>query len=199
MGHHISAQICLMLNCIQSVKTFCLKHQCLSNKCPPIATVHCLTINNATMHFCNRNIRDKYYRESIDFQQDQQGNLAEMSELRRDHPVVWYPVTKLDQFLAMRQPLFSKVWLLVENKVFEFLWQFLFGWLLYFPTTNSNAVHSSHRQWIQQFGYKWKWTWKNWVALVYYILPTICSGPLCGVWHEHRLLENLQKGEKYFW
>ena len=70
------------------------------------------------------------FRESIDFENDQQQNIAEMSELRRDHPVVWYPVTKLDQFLAQRQSLFSKVWLSVENKCVFFCVNFHLASLL---------------------------------------------------------------------
>ena len=102
------------------------------------------------LDFAGKNLNDEHYdfRESIDFHQDQQRNLSKMLELRRDRPVVWYPVTKLDQFLAAaRQPLFSKVWLSVENKGL-FVFVSISIWFLYFPTTNSNAVHSSHRQWI---------------------------------------------------
>ena len=55
---------------------------------------------------------------------------------------------------AVTQSLFSKVGLSVCFCHFPFR-------LVYFPTTNINTVYSSHRQWIQQFVQRWKWTWKN--------------------------------------
>ena len=55
--------------------------------CLPISTIHRLTINNKIMDSCSTNVTDEHngFRESIDFHQDE-GNLWEMSELRRDRP-----------------------------------------------------------------------------------------------------------------
>ena len=113
----------------------------------PILLLQPAFVQQVLKMFINHFNSTNDFRESIDFENDQQQNLAEMSELRRDHPVVWYPVTKLDQFLAQRQSLFSKVWLSVKNKC-VFVFVPISSWLLYFPTRNIYAVHNSHRQWI---------------------------------------------------
>ena len=171
MGHHLSKKAAwfeiashLQILVLHTIFTFGTNKYCLH-----ILTIHCLTINNKTLDSCSTNVKDEHngFRESIDFHQDE-GNLWEMSELRRDRPESDIRSRNWTSFLQGDNHCFQKSDFHWKIKVSLFFFCQLSIWFLYFLTTNSNAVHSSHRQWwIQQFGGKWKWTWKN--------LATSCS------------------------